>query len=180
MADSIEDWQCTMEKGIRGVFPGVSKVLVSAGGGCYPQDMQVSGLINRMLELKADEVLLERSHEKLLVVKYDYGDMFAAITYENGLMPADLSRLIQLMFARRKSLRNGGKALVPLSDIETLTRKWEKKIGLVFGRDFSKRLVEKAFTGKDKNAMLSGELESVRAYISSELGDCLHLDKVDK
>ena len=180
MADSIEEWHNTLEKGILVVFPCISKVIVSAGEDCYPPDTSLIRLITRMKELKADELLLECGDEKLLLVKYDYGDTFAAVRYKNGLIPADLSRLIQLMFARRKSLRASGKAFVPLSEIERLRRKWEKKIGLVFGIDFSRKLVEKAFSDKDKNAMEFSELESTRAYISSELGDCLYLDKVDK
>jgi|GEM_PF-6240486 len=172
--------EAIMEKGIRGVFPGIRKVIVSTDDECSLGDAALTGLIKRMKELKADDVLLQCDDGMLLVVKYDYGDMFAAVYYENGVSPADLSRLIQLMFARQRNTRSTDRAFMPAADVERLINRWEKRIGLVFGVEFSQDIIEKELAGKDKNAMMPADMESMRSSISSALGDCLQLDKVNK
>jgi hypothetical protein len=172
-------WQNTIEKGVRSVFPGIIKVVVSTGEGCYPPDEGLAGLIRGMKAIKADELLLEGEEGMLLVVKYDYGEAAAAVYYEDGISPADLSRLIQLMFARRE-LRVCDKAPVPAAMVEKLIKRWKWRIGLVFGGEFASKLVESALKGKDKNSMTIEELEEARAVVSSALGDCLLLDKVNK
>ncbi len=172
-------WQSTVEKGIRSVFPGIIKVVVSTGDGCYPPDDWVARIIKGMKGIKADELLLEREEGMLLVVKYDYGESAAAVYYEDDISPADLSRLIQLMFARREP-RVCDKAPMPAAAAEKLIKRWKRRIGLVFGEGFASKLVERALKGKDKNSMTIEELEEARAVVSSALGDCLVLDKVNK
>jgi hypothetical protein len=172
-------WQSTIEKGIRSVFPGIIKVVVSTGDRCYPPDEGLARIIKGMKGIKADELLLEREEGMLLVVKYDYGEPAAAVYYEDGISPADLSRLVQLIFARRE-LRVCDKAYVPAAAVEKLIKCWKRRIGHVFGGEFASKLVEGALKGKDKNSMTIEELEEARAVVSSALGDCLVLDKVNK
>jgi hypothetical protein len=172
-------WQSAIEKGIRSVFPDIIKVVVSTGNGCYPPDERLAGLIKGMKGIKADELLLERDEGKLLVVKYDYGETAAAVYYEDGISPADLSRLIQLIFARRE-IRVCDKVSVPAAAVEKLIKRWKRRIGLVFGGEFASKLVEGALKGKDKSSITIEELEEARAVVSSALGDCLVLDKVHK
>ncbi len=170
-------WKSAIEKGIRSVFPGITRVVISTGDGCYPPDDGLSRMVRGMKEVKADELLFEMEDGKLLVVKHDYGDLAAAVHYDGAISPADLSRLIQLMFARRE-LRACDKATLPASEVETALKRWKYRIGLVFGKKFATWLVESAV--KDKNPLTVGELERHRAVISSALGDCLLLDKVNK
>ncbi|HTX43430.1 MAG TPA: hypothetical protein VMC61_01780, partial [Methanocella sp.] len=129
-------WQNTIERGVRSVFPGISKVVVSTSSGCYPPDDGLAGLIRGMKGIKADELLLEREEEKLLVVKYDYGELAAAVYYEGGISPADLSRLIQLIFASRE-LRVCDRSSVPAAVAEKIIKRWKHRIGIVFGREFA-------------------------------------------
>lgn len=179
MTDSLMSWHDSLEKGITGVFPGVEKVIVSSEGRCYPEDSGISWLIERMGSLKAAELLVEDDVEKLLVVKYEYGDMAVAALYRNGIAPPDLSRLIGLLLAGRGQ-RNCTRPYVPASDVERLTRRWKRSIAIVFGKNFASALVDKALRGRDRDAMSPGDLEAARAFISSALGDCLSLDKVNK
>ena len=172
-------WQITVEKGVRSVFPGVTGVVVSTGGGCCPPDEGLDRMVKGMRVIKADELLLERVEGKVLIVKYDYGELAAAVYYEDGISPVDLSRLIQLIFARR-DLRVYDKASVPTAEVERLLGRWKFRIGLVFGKELASRLVENALKGKDKNSITAVELEQARAVVSSALGDCLLLDKVHK
>ncbi len=179
MYEDAARWQGTIEKGVRSVFPGILKVVVSTGGACYPPDEGLARLIKGMKGLKAEELLLELEGGKLLVVKHDYGGLAAAVYYEGGISPADLSRLIQLMFARRE-LRASDNATVPAAEVEKLARSWKHRIGLIFGERFASKLVENALNGTDKSSTAPEELEGARAVISSALGDCLSLDKVNK
>lgn len=172
-------WQSIIEKGVRSVFPGIIKVVVSMGGGCHPPDEGLARMTRGMKGIKADELLLEGEGGKLLIVKYDYGDATAAVYYEDDVSPADLSRLIQLMFARRE-LRFCDKAPMPAVAADNLIKRWKQRIGLIFGSEFASRLLERALKGKDKSSMTIEELEDARAVISSALGDCLFLDKVHK
>lgn len=172
-------WQSTIEKGIRSVFPGIKKVVVLTGNGCCQPDEGLAGLMEGMKSIKAEELLLECEDWKLLVVKYDYGEAAAAVYYEHGISPADLSRLIQLMFARR-DLRASDKSFLPAVQVETLVKRWKRRIGIVFGEEFASNLVETSLKGKDKNTMTADDMEGVRASVSAALGDCLVLDKVNK
>src|SRR5208337_974885 len=145
MIDDLEPLLTRMEKGIKAVFPDVSRVIVSSGGQCRPPDASLAGVIERMRELKAGELLLDSGNDRLLIVKYDYGDTYAIVYYENDIAPIDISRLIQLIFARRKSLRDVDNAFMPASVIERQIKIWENDIGLIFGKNFAQKLIEGAF-----------------------------------
>ncbi|HTY91155.1 MAG TPA: hypothetical protein VMC84_08275 [Methanocella sp.] len=179
MADDLNSWHNTLEKGITGLFPGVEKVVVSSGGRSYPEDSGLQWLIACMGSLKASEVLIEDGWGKLLVVKYEYGDMAVAAFYRDGIAPGDLSRLIGLMFAGRGQ-RNCIRPYIPASDVERLAGRWRRAIALIFGEKFASLLVDKALGEGNREAMTPGDLEAARAFISSALGDCLALDKVNK
>lgn len=179
MAGDLIAWHSSLEKGIKDVFPGVGKVIVSSSGRCYPEDSGISRLIDRMSSLKASELLIEDDAGNVLVVKYDYGDMAAAACYRNGIVPADLSRLIRLTFSGRGQ-RACTRPYVPAADVVRLAGRWKRSIAFVFGEKFAAKLVEKSFTDKNRDAMTPADLEAARAFISSALGDCLTLDKVNK
>lgn len=180
MSYSEETWQRTMEQGIMSVFPGIKKVFIIEGGEYGSCDVALAALIKKMRGLKAEEVLAEGGGESLLVVKYDYGDTFAAVSFSDDVSPAGLSRLIRLTLARRGGLQACDKAFMPAEETERLIKRWEKRIGLAFGEEFSIKLVESRLSGKDRASMSPGELDGIRASISSALGDCLLLDKVNK
>jgi hypothetical protein len=180
MADELEALYGRMDKEIRDVFPGVKRVYVSSGGSCQPLDGSFSGIIGKMRDLKSGELLLESAEEKLLIVRSDYGDIYAIVCYLDDIPPVDVSRLIQLVFARRKSLKGFDVSFMPASSVEILVKRWEHTIGLVFGRGFARKLIEGAFSGKNKGTVTPEDLERIRASISSKLGDCLLLDKVHK
>lgn len=179
MYEDAARWQSTVEKGVRSVFPGVIRVVVYTGDGCCPPDEGLAVLVKGMKGIKADELLLDLEDSKLLVVKYDYGELVAAVYYSSDVSPADLSRLIQLIFARRET-RACDRSPMPAAAVEKLTRRWKRRIGLVFGDAFAARLVENAIKDKDKSMMTVEDLEAARAVVSSALGDCLFLDKVNK
>ena len=180
MADELEALHSRLNKEIIDVFPGVRRVYVSAGGICQPSDGSFSGIIGRMRDLNAGELLLESAEDKFLIVRSDYGDTYAIVCYRGYFRPVEISRLIQLVFARRKSLKGFDASFVPASSVEILIKKWEHTIGLVFGKSFAQKLIEGAFSGKNKCAATPEDLERIRASISSKLGDCLLLDKVHK
>lgn len=179
METELQILHAAMDNGIRGVFPGISRIVLSGGGECYPEDAGIALTIDGMKELGAGELLLECGNSKLLIVKHDYGDMAAAVYYANGIAPADLSRLIQLMFAGQWQ-RSGGKPCVPASDVEMLIKRWKRSIAFIFGERFASMLVEKSLTGRDRARMAPGDMDAARAFISSALADCLCLDKVNK
>ncbi len=179
MYEDAARWQGTIEKGVRSVFPGIIKVVVSTGGACHPPDEGLARVIKGMKGLKAEELLLELEGGKLLVIKHDYGELAAAVYYEGNISPADLARLIQLMFVRRE-LRSCDTSPVPAAAVEKLAGRWKWRISLVFGEEFASKLVEGALKGKDMGPMTVEELEGARAVIMSTLGDCLSLDKVNK
>jgi hypothetical protein len=180
MMDDLEELQGRMEKGIKTVFPGVKRVIVSAGSRCQPTDTSLAGIIEKMRELKAGEVLLDSGDDTLLIVKYDYGDSYVTVQYQDEASPVDMSRLIQLMFSRQKNLRDFDVSFMPSSAVESQIKIWEDKISLVFGRRFAKKITKGAFFEGNKGKVTPADLESIRVSISSKLGDCLLLDKVHK
>jgi hypothetical protein len=180
MIEDLEELQGRMERGVKSVFPGVGRVIVSEGSRCQPPDSSLTGTIEKMRELKAGEVLLDSGDDTLLIVKYDYGDSYVTIHYRDEARPVDMSRLIQLMFSRQKNLRDFDVSFMPASAVESQIKMWEDKISLVFGRRFSKKIMEGAFLGRNKRKVTPEELEGIRVCISSKLGDCLVLEKVHK
>lgn len=177
MSHDLAAWHGSLEKGIAEVFPGVGKVAVSSGGRSYPED--IGWLADRMGRLRAGEMLIEEDGGSVLVVKDDFSDSTIAAWYSGDVSPSSLSRLIRLTFARRDS-KACSRPYVPAADVERLTGRWKGRIGLVFGDNFASKLVEKSLPGRDRDAMTPDELEAARAFISSALGDCLALEKVNK
>src|SRR5208282_570081 len=139
MIDDLEELQGRMEKGIKTVFPGIRRVVVSEGGRCQPPDAWLTGIIEKMRELKAGEVLLDSGDDTLLIVKYDYGDSYVTVHYQDEATPVDMSRFIQLMLSRQKNLRDFDVSFMPASAVESQIKIWEDKVGLVFGRRFAKK-----------------------------------------
>lgn len=177
MSADLEQWHNTLEKGIRGVLSSIDRVVVREGGRSYPEDESIGKLVEWMKGLGASELLIEAEGEKMLVVKQEYGSLCAAVQYRNGIPPADLSRLIQLLFAGRVMRVRDGTRL-PAGEAERLIKRWKRTIALVFGAGFAGNLVEGALRDRDRNT--PDGLEAARAIISSALADCLVLDKVNK
>lgn len=168
-----------VENGIRAVFPGIGKCAISDGEGCYPPDPGLSRTIEAIKYLKLDELLLEFEGGKLLIVKYEYGETMAAVYYEGDPPPPDLARLIQLVLARNVQ-RPSDKIFLPAARVEVLAGRWERRIAPVFGEGYAAKLVENSLKGKRRDGMVPEDIAEARAFISSALGDCLALDKVDK
>ncbi|BAI62645.1 hypothetical protein MCP_2573 [Methanocella paludicola SANAE] len=177
MSDDLAAWHSSLEKGISEVFPGIGKVIVSSGGRSYPED--IGWLAERMSRLRASEMLIEEEEGSVLVVKDDYGDMAVAVKFSANISPVSLSRSIRLTFARREA-RTCIRPYVPAADVDRLVRSWKSMIALIFGENFASKLVEKSFRGRARDEMTPEEVEAARAFISSALGDCLALDKVNK
>jgi hypothetical protein len=179
MAEDLASWQISIEKSLRDVFPGLTRLSLCTGGECYPQDPGLVELLGRLKGLGASELLLEGDAGKALIVKYDYDDTGAAAYYANGLDPADLSRYLQVMLAARDHRRDS-KAYMPLKEVERLAGQWQRRIAFVFGDGYASRLVERALSGMDRCRLMPGDIDAARALISSALGDCIFLEKVNK
>jgi hypothetical protein len=132
-----------------------------------------------MIGLGAGEVLLEGDEEKLLAVKQEYGDAAAFINYRNGIDPADLSRLVHILFAS-KGPRTCNKAYMPAARAEAIIEGWKGRVALIFGGAFASKLVDRSLKEKDRDRLTAADLEDARIFITSALGDCLLLDKVNK
>lgn len=169
-----------MDEGIRGIFPDIQKVSVYIDNELDPPDEALARLIDGMKALHMDALLLDGGRSKLLISKHEYGDSFAAISYDCDIAPADLSRLVQLLFARAGDALSGDRVQAPAHVVESALELWQRKIGLVFGHEFAGKLIVASLHDKNKASMTPDDLEAVRAYLSSAIGDCLHLDKVDK
>ena len=179
MADDPVALYDTLEKGLAGIFPGVRMIAVSSGKHSHPPDPGMIWLVDRMYSMKASELLIEEDIARTLIVRHDYGDSAAAVSYRDGISPVDLSRFVRHMLSGRDQ-RVNTKPYVPAADIERLSRCWKKRIAYIFGEKFASRLVEKSFAGKSRDTITPDELDATRAFISSALGDCLFLDKVNK
>lgn len=162
-----------------GVFPAVEKVVLAMEGHCYPEDEGISWLLERMGGLRAGEVLVEADSGMLLAVKYEYGDMGVAAFYRDGIPPSDLSRLAGLLLAGHGQ-RACTRRYVPASEVARLARSWARAIAMVFGEGYASRLVDGALGGGGRGSLTPGDLEAARAFISSALGDCLPLEKVNR
>ncbi len=177
MSDDLVAWHGSLNRSIPEAFPGARKIIVSSGGRSYPED--IGWLVDRIGRLRASEMLIEEGEGSVLVVKDDYGDMAVAVRFSGDISPPGLSRHIRLTFARREA-RACTRPYVPAADVERLTGRWKSRIALVFGEGFAANLVEKPFRGRSRDSMTPDELEAARAFISSALGDCLYLEKVNK
>lgn len=177
MSDDLVAWHGSLNRSIPEAFPGARKIIVSSGGRSYPED--IGWLVDRMGRLGASEMLIGEEEGRVLVVKDDYGDMAVAVRFSGDISPAGLSRHVRLTFTRRES-RACTRPYVPAADVERLMGHWKGRIALVFGDNFAAKLVEKPFSGRGRDSMTPEELEAARAFISSALGDCLYLEKVNK
>lgn len=174
-----EAWHAAIDKCVREIFEGIRGVAVSSGGEFFPEDESLDNLIGWMRSIRAGELLFEGEGGKLLAVKHEYGDSVVAIRYEGPASPADLARLVQLMFTRH-DLRISSRAFVPASYVKSIASRWKRRIALVFGDSFASRLVGAQLKGKDEGALTIKDLEEARLSISRVIGGCLPLDKVNK
>jgi hypothetical protein len=174
-----EAWHAAIDKGVREIFQGITGVAVSSGGEFFPKEEGMDNLIVWMKSIKASELLFEGKGGKLLAVKHDYGDSVVAIRYDGPGSPADLARLVQLMFTRH-DMRACNREFVPAQYVKGVKSRWKRRIALVFGDSFASRLIEMPLKGKDDGALTPKDLEEARLAISRMLGDCLPLDKVNK
>jgi hypothetical protein len=166
-----------IEKGISGVFPDVKTIVVSVSREDDPPEYKC--LIEGMISLGAGDLLLEGDDEKLLAVKQEYGDAMAFISFRDGIDPADLSRLVHILFARRGP-RKCDKTYLPAARVEAIIEIWKGGISLIFGDSFASKLADRSLKGKDRDRLTAGDLDDARIFITSALGDCLLLDKVNK
>jgi hypothetical protein len=136
-----------------------------------------------MKKMRLEELLIESDEGRMLIVKHVYDDVHAVVRYGDGANAIELSKLIRIVFSQRlgdSHVYNKNYVSEPV--VSASIRRWKHRIALVFGERYASKLLATAMIGKDTGAMSAKNMDDIRAFIASAIGECLIFEpeKVDK
>jgi hypothetical protein len=180
---SAEKWQGILENALTGVFQDIKTVEVMQYGTGEQLHTELGRYIEGMKKMRLEELLIESGVKRMLIVKHVYDDVYAVVRFGDSAHVIDLSRLIRIAFSQKLGdSQIITKRYVSAPFVNTNIRRWGRSVALVFGERYASKLLATAMRGRDTSAMSMENMDEVRAFISSSLGECLIFEpeKVDK
>lgn len=122
---------------------------------------------------------LELPEQTIVAVVNAYDSTFAAATCEPNAQLSSIVRGLQVRLYSGQCIESPG-AFLPSSLVHTALDRWELQIALVFGKSYAARLVTNSVGTRSAGELTRDDLESIRLLLSSAIGGCMFLEKVDK
>jgi hypothetical protein len=155
---------------------GVTARFASAAG--PPCPLAVKKIVDACRSLGADALALELPDQVIVAVVNVYDGAYTAAICQPDAPLASVVRGLQLWLYSGQGLESYT-AYLPAATVISALGCWERQIALVFGRQYAAMLVASA--GKKAAGEVSrDDLESIRLLLSSAIGGCVLLQKVDK
>ena len=158
-------------------YDGVRAFYSSADGKPCPPN--VKAIVDACRRLPADALTLELADHSIVATLNVYDGTYAAAVCGPDVHVASVARGLQVRLYSGKLVERSS-AFLPVATVISALGGWERQIGLVFGRHYAAALVAGACSAKAPGEMAPDDLENIRLALSSALGGCLLLQKVDK
>ncbi len=140
---------------------------------------EVEMIVDTCRHLYADAVVLETVDHATAVAVNIYDGTYAAEVCDPDAHVPSVVRGLQVRLYSGSS-REKSTAYLPMDVVRSATGRWERQIGLVFGKRYAAMLVADSFGGMAPGEVTPDDLERVRLCLSSAIARCLLLEKVDK
>jgi hypothetical protein len=139
----------------------------------------VKSAVDACRRLQADALALELPEQSIVAVINAYDGTFAAVTCEPDAHLSSIVRGLQVRLYSGQSIECPS-AILPSSLVRATLGGWERQIALVFGKQYATTLVTSAVGARSSGELTRDDLESIRLLLSSAIGGCMLLEKVDK
>jgi hypothetical protein len=144
-----------------------------------PCTRELKMIIDACRSLRADALVLEMDDHTTVAVMNVYDGTYATATCRPDAHPLHVVRGLQVRLYSSHCVE-GYADFLPAATVRSALGRWERQIAVVFGRHYAAALLSRAMGTKRPGEMSYDDLESVRFQISSAIGGCLLLEKVDK
>lgn len=156
---------------------GVTARFTSADA--IPCPPAVKSVVDACRSLRADALALELPEQSIVAIVNAYDGTFAAATCEPDAHLPTLVRGLQVRLYSGQCIE-GPSTYLPSSTVRTALDSWDRQIALVFGKSYAAMLVAGAVGARSAGELTRDDLESIRLLLSSAIGGCILLEKVDK
>ncbi len=161
---------CQDDEGVTACFTSADANAMSSG----------SEIHRRCLSQPASGRSGARTAEQTIVAVVNaYDGTYAAATCEPDAHLSSIVRGLQVRLYSGQCVESSG-TFLPASTVLSALGRWERQIALVFGRQYAAMLVAGAVGTRSPGEMTRDDLESIRLLLSSAIGGCMFLEKVDK
>jgi hypothetical protein len=150
-----------------------------APAGEKPCPTEVKTIVDLCRSLRADALVLELADHAIVVAVNDYDGSYAAVSCGPDAHLPSVARGLQVRLYSEPCRESPG-TFLPAATVRSVLGRWERQIASVFGRDYAEKLTGGATGEKAPGEMSQDDLERIRLRLSSVIGGCLHLEKVDK
>jgi hypothetical protein len=144
-----------------------------------PCPPEVKTFVDICRSLQADALILELADHAIVVAMNNYDGTYAAVSCDPDAHLPSVVRGLQVRLFSEPCRKNPG-TFLPAATVRSVLGRWERQIASVFGRDYAARLTMAATWEEAPGEMSQDDLERIRLRLSSALGGCLLLQKVDK
>ena len=139
----------------------------------------VKTLVDLCCSLRADALVLELADHAIVVAVNNYDGSYAAVSCDPDANLPSVSRGLQVRLYS-EPCGEGPTAYLPAATVRLAIDRWERQIASVFGPNYAAKLTRGATGEKAPGEMSQDDLERIRLRLSSAIGGCLLLEKVDK
>lgn len=140
---------------------------------------EVKKIVSVCRSLSADALVLEEADHATVVALNVYDGTYAAASCDPGARFSAVARSLQVRLYSRHEAPSPV-AFLPVATVQAALDGWERQIAVVFGQRYAARLVAGAAGAKAAGKVTRDDLERIRLELSSLIGGCLQLEKVDK
>lgn len=158
-------------------YGGVRALYTSADEKPCPPN--VKAIVDACRRMPADALALELADQSIVSALNVYDGTYAAAVCDPDVPVASVVRGLQVRLYSGKLVERPS-AYLPAATVLRALGCWERQIGLLFGRRYAATLVASARGAKAPGELAPDDLENIRLALSSALGGCLLLQKVDK
>lgn len=139
----------------------------------------VKSVVDACRSLRADALALEMPEQAIVAAVNAYDGTYAAAICEPDALLSSIVRGLQVRLYSGQCVESPT-AFLPAAAVRSALGRWERQIALVFGGQYAAMLVASAVGTKSAGEMAGDDLESIRLLLSSAIGGCMFLEKVDK
>ncbi|MGA9141612.1 MAG: hypothetical protein WBZ29_15415, partial [Methanocella sp.] len=160
-------------------IPGMRAVYTSADEQCHLPPDDIKQALDACRALNADVTAVESSDRVIVAAVNCYDNTYAAAICDPGIQLPAIARSLQMRLISL-SVPDARPDVLPATTVRSYTGLWERKIAAVFGEQYAAGLVTAMAPVKAPDAVSIDDLEQMRMRLTSILGGCLDLPKVDR
>lgn len=153
-----------LETSVRESGTGLRLLYIISGTDCFPRDEGMMQIVSDCRALGIDVLSAETGDRRLLVAGQVYDDVYAVSLLPENVPAVTAARYLQRLLTTDSHLRPEER-LLPASDANSVLKRWEWQLSVIFGSRFAVRLLEAACDGQSEGGMTTESLDRVRRYL---------------